>query len=69
MGVIKVLINLINILIGIFDISFKIDILGVLKFEYFFWIFIFFVLDFFGIMGIIFGIVNCVGWFDKDGNM
>ncbi|WVU49500.1 NCS2 family permease [Fusobacterium nucleatum] len=46
MGVTKVPTNLINIPTGISDISFKIDILGALKPEYFPWIFTFFVPDF-----------------------
>ena len=69
MGVTKVPTNLINIPTGISDISFKIDILGALKPEYFPWIFTFFVPDFFGTMGIILGIANRAGWLDKDGNM
>ena len=47
MGVTKVPTNLINIPTGISDVSFKIDILGALKPEYFPWIFTFFVPDFF----------------------
>ena len=69
MGVTKVPTNLINIPTGISDVSFKIDILGALKPEYFPWIFTFFVPDFFGTMGIILGIANRAGWLDKDGNM
>ena len=69
MGVTKVPTNLINIPAGISDVSFKIDILGALKPEYFPWIFTFFVPDFFGTMGIILGIANRAGWLDKDGNM
>ena len=68
-GVTKVPTNLINIPTGISDVSFKIDILGALKPEYFPWIFTFFVPDFFGTMGIILGIANRAGWLDKDGNM
>jgi len=51
------------------DVSFRIDILGALRPEYFSWIFIFFVPDFFGTMGIILGVANRAGWLDKDGNM
>lgn len=69
MGVTKVPTNLINIPTVISDVSFKIDILGALKPEYFPWIFTFFVPDFFGTMGIILGIANRAGWLDKDGNM
>ena len=69
MGVTKVPTNLINIPTGISDVSFKIDILGALKPEYFPWIFTFFVPDFFGTMGIILGIANRAGWLDKNGNM
>ena len=69
MGVTKVPTNLINIPTGISHVSFKIDILGALKPEYFPWIFTFFVPDFFGTMGIILGIANRAGWLDKDGNM
>ena len=69
MGVTKVPTNLVNIPTGISDVSFKIDILGALKPEYFPWIFTFFVPDFFGTMGIILGIANRAGWLDKDGNM
>lgn len=69
MEVTKVPTNLINIPTGISDVSFKIDILGALKPEYFPWIFTFFVPDFFGTMGIILGIANRAGWLDKDGNM
>ena len=69
MGVTKVPTNLINIPAGISDVSFKIDILGALKPEYFPWIFTFFVPDFFGTMGIILGIANRAGWLDKNGNM
>ena len=69
MGVTKVPTNLVNIPIGISDVSFKIDILGALKPEYFPWIFTFFVPDFFGTMGIILGIANRAGWLDKNGNM
>lgn len=69
MGVTKVPTNLINIPAGISDVSFKIDILGALKPEYFPWIFTFFVPDFFGTMGIILGIANRAGWLDKDGNI
>ena len=69
MGVTKVPTNLINIPAGISDVSFKIDILGALKPEYFPWIFTLFVPDFFGTMGIILGIANRAGWLDKDGNM
>ena len=69
MGVTKVPTNLVNIPTGISDVSFKIDILGALKPEYFPWIFTFFVPDFFGTMGIILGIANRAGWLDKNGNM
>ena len=69
MGVTKVPTNLVNVPTGISDVSFKIDILGALKPEYFPWIFTFFVPDFFGTMGIILGIANRAGWLDKDGNM
>lgn len=69
MGVTKVPTNLVNVPTGISDVSFKIDILGTLKPEYFPWIFTFFVPDFFGTMGIILGIVNRAGWLDKNGNM
>lgn len=69
MGVTKVPTSLINIPTGMSDVSFKIDILGALKPEYFPWIFTFFVPDFFGTMGIILGIANRAGWLDKDGNM
>ena len=69
MGVTKVPTNLVNVPIGISDVSFKIDILGALKPEYFPWIFTFFVPDFFGTMGIILGIANRAGWLDKNGNM
>ena len=69
MGVTKVPTNLVNVPTGISDVSFKIDILGALKPEYFPWIFTFFVPDFFGTMGIILGIANRAGWLDKNGNM
>ena len=69
MGVTKIPTNLVNIPTGISDVSFKIDILGALKPEYFPWIFTFFVPDFFGTMGIILGIANRAGWLDKNGNM
>ncbi len=58
-----------NVPSGIGDVSFKIDILGALQPEYLSWIFIFFVPDFFGTMGIILGVANRAGWLDKDGNM
>ena len=64
MGVTKVPTNLVNVPTGISDVSFKIDILGALKPEYFPWIF-----TFFGTMGIILGIANRAGWLDKNGNM
>ena len=54
---------------GIGDVSFRIDILGALRPEYFPWLLTFFVPDFFGTMGIILGVANQAGWLDKNGDM
>lgn len=54
---------------GVGDVSFRIDILGALRPEYFPWLLTFFVPDFFGTMGIILGVANQAGWLDKNGDM
>ena len=54
---------------GIGYVSFRIDILGALRPEYFPWLLTFFVPDFFGTMGIILGVANQAGWLDKNGDM
>lgn len=54
---------------SIADVSFKIDILGALRPEYFPWLFTFFVPDFFGTMGIILGVSNRAKWLDENGNL
>ncbi len=69
MGLTQVPETLFNAPAGLGDISFKIDILGALKPEYLPFIFVFFVPDFFGTMGIILGVANRAGWLDKEGNM
>ena len=54
---------------SITNVSFKIDILGALRPEYFPWLFTFFVPDFFGTMGIILGVSNRAKWLDENGNL
>ncbi len=51
------------------DVAFAVDIVGVFKAEYVPWIFVFFVTDFFSLMGAILGVGNRAGWIDKNGNM
>lgn len=60
---------LFNLPVSMTAVSFKIDILGALKLEYFPWLVTFFVPDFFGTMGIILGIANRADWLDENGNM
>lgn len=69
LGVTKMPTGLINLPSAIGDVSFRIDILGALRPEYFPWLLTFFVPDFFGTMGIILGVANQAGWLDKNGDM
>jgi len=58
-----------NLPAPITEASFKIDILGALRPEYFPWMFTFFVPDFFGTMGIILGVSSRAQWLDENGNL
>ncbi len=69
LGVTSLPTGLLNPPAGIGDVSFRIDILGALKPQYFPWLLTFFVPDFFGTMGIILGVANQAGWLDKNGDM
>lgn len=69
LGVTSLPAGLFNPPAGIGDVTFRIDVLGALKPQYFPWLLTFFVPDFFGTMGIILGVANQAGWLDKNGDM
>lgn len=69
MGITVVPETMFNLPAAIDDVTFKIDILGALRPEYFPWLFTFFVPDFFGTMGIILGVSNRAQWLDENGDL
>ena len=69
LGITTVPETMINFPASVTEIVFRIDIRGALKPEYLPWLFIFFVPDFFGTIGILLGVADRAEWLDEKGNM